>query len=149
MSVGDERNKINDIVKAYATHYHKTSVTWFRIVELKKIFLKNPILRLLIPTIRVDTSTTVLKTIGSLEKRDAIKAIYGKEIANEMLSFTASDKSLHLDINAYCSNQSYEGKKLQFILFINGRLVNCKTIRQTIESTFGTFLVMGEDNNIV
>ena len=33
MSVGDERNKISDVVKAYATHYHKTSVTWFRIVE--------------------------------------------------------------------------------------------------------------------
>ena len=89
-----------------------------------------------------------MKTIGSLEKKDAIKAIYGKEIANDMLHFTASDKGLHLDMNAYCSNQSYEGKKLQLILFINGRLVNCKTIRQTIESTFATFLVTGSSQTV-
>ena len=137
------------MVKAYATHYHKTSVTWFRIVE-NHIAKKAVLLigHLCIFHNRVDTSTTVLKTIGSLEKKDAIKAIYGKEIANDMLHFTATDKGLHLDMNAYCSNQSYEGKKLQLILFINGRLVNCKTIRQTIESTFATFLVTGSSQTV-
>ena len=57
MNVGDERNKIGDvgrlqlkilhllllIVRAYAVHYHKTSLTWFR----------------------VDNSTTVLKVWSS------------------------------------------------------------------------------------
>lgn len=61
MNVGDERNKIGDIgrlsakissssttlstfiVRAYAVHYHKTSLTWFR----------------------VDNSTTVLKVWGT------------------------------------------------------------------------------------
>ena len=57
-----------------------------------------------------------------------------------MLHFEASDKGLHLDISAFFTNQSYEGKKMQLILFINGRLVNCKTIRQTVEGVFATFL---------
>ena len=118
MSVGDERNKIGEVVRAYAVHYHRLTITWFR----------------------VDNSTTVLKTVGSLERRDAIRTIFGKDIAFEMLHFKASDKTLHLDMEAHCSNPSYEGKKLQLILFINGRLVNCKTIRQTIESVFATFV---------
>lgn len=81
-----------------------------------------------------------IKTVGSIEKKDAIRSVFGKEIAKDMLHFEASDKGLHLDISAFFSNQSYEGKKLQLILFINGRLVNCKTIRQTIEGVFATFL---------
>ena len=118
MSVGDERNKIGEIVRAYAVHYHRLMITWFR----------------------VDTNTAVLKTVGSLKRHDAIRSIFGKDIAFEMLHFKTTDKTLHLDIEAHCSNPSYEGKKLHLILFINGRLVNCKTIRQTIESVFATFV---------
>ena len=57
-----------------------------------------------------------------------------------MLSFEKIDSSIGVTVSAYHSNLSYEGKKFQFILFINNRLVNCKSIKQMVESVFATFL---------
>ena len=66
--------------------------------------------------------------------------MFGKEQGTNMLSFDKTDSSIGVSVSAYHSNLSYEGKKFQFILFINNRLVNCKSIKQMVESVFATFL---------
>ena len=69
-----------------------------------------------------------------------IKNVFGKEQGTNMLSFEKTDSSIGVTVSAYHSNLSYEGKKFHFILFINNRLVNCKSIKQMVESVFATFL---------
>ena len=75
MSIGDEQNKIGEIIKCYSIHYHHISFSLFK----------------------VDNSKNIIRTDG-IDKINTIKNIYGKEIGTEMNHFSERDDSINVTV---------------------------------------------------
>eukprot|EP01083_Nonionella_stella_P084629 234326_1 len=74
------------------------------------------------------------------DSRAAIRTIYGREIARELMEVTGADESVGLEFKGLVSNVNYSTKKLSFILFINERLVDCSSLRKSLLGAYGNFL---------
>lgn len=105
----DEFSKIFDVIARYAVHNHKIAFT------LKKHGENNSI-----------------KTQISESPVDIVRVIYGNDVANGLLEVKAEDANLKFKMHAYVSNANYSGKKGQFLLFINHRLVESKTLKKAL-----------------
>jgi len=91
---------------------------------------------------------------------DRVRAVYGAELAKSLVPFVARSEAQHsagaavagspgagLDSDAptfqcdgYVSGPSYSAKRSTFILFINGRLVECGLLRRALEAVYATVL---------
>ncbi|KAL7034711.1 hypothetical protein ACKWTF_008070 [Chironomus riparius] len=105
----DEFAKIFDCIAKYAVHNYKISFT------LKKHGENNSI-----------------KTQISESPIDIVRVIYGNEVANSLLKVQAGDENLKFKMEGCISNANYSGKKGQFLLFINHRLVESKNLKKAI-----------------
>lgn len=105
----DEFSKIFDVVSKYSVHNHSVSFT------LKKHGENN--------SIKTQISSTSI---------DPIRVIYGNEVANSLLKVCASDENLKFKMKGYVSKADYSGKKGQFLLFINHRLVESKSLKKAL-----------------
>jgi len=105
----DEFQKIYEVVSKYAVHNHTISFT------LKKFNENNSI-----------------KTQPSSTPIEAIRVIYGNNIANCLLDVNAADESLKFTMNALITKPDYDGKKGMFLLFINHRLVESKALKKAL-----------------
>lgn len=106
----EEFQKIYDVVSKYAIHNHQISFT------LKKHGENNAI-----------------KTSPSSSPVDIIRGIYGNLVANSLLDVHCSDdESYMFKMKGLVSGAEYSGKKRQFLLFINNRLVECKSLKKAI-----------------
>lgn len=105
----EEFQKIFDVVAKYSVHNHKVSFT------LKKFGENNSI-----------------KTSSSSSPVDTIRVLYGNSAANSLLDVSCSDDDLKFTMNGFISSAEFSGKKRHFLLFINHRLVECKTLKKAI-----------------
>jgi DNA mismatch repair protein MLH1 len=105
----DEFLKIYDVVAKYAVHNHQISFT------LKKF-----------------NETNSIKTLSSPSPVDAIRSIYSNNVANSLLEINCADKDLKFTMNGFISNVDFSGKKRNFLLFINHRLVDSKSLKKAI-----------------
>ena len=73
-----------------------------------------------------------IKTLPSSSPIDAIRSIYGNNVANSLLEVESSNKDLKFSMKSFISNVEYSGKKRNFLLFINHRLVESKSLKKAI-----------------
>jgi DNA mismatch repair protein MLH1 len=71
-----------------------------------------------------------INTPARLDKLGAIRNLFGQKIARELLDMKKSNPDIGCALAAMCSNASYNQPKLEFILFINNRLVDCSSIKK-------------------
>lgn len=107
--LSEEFLKIYEVVAKYAVHNHQVSFT------LKKFNENNSI-----------------KTLPSSSPIDAIRSIYGNNVANSLLDVNCADGNLKFTMDGFMSNVEYSGKKRNFLLFINHRLVDSKSLKKAI-----------------
>ncbi|KAK9820739.1 hypothetical protein WJX74_008211 [Apatococcus lobatus] len=95
-----------------------------------------------------------LHTLPTASRLDNIRAIYGPSVANNLLplkhktgdmdpavaSSTFSADSATFTAEGYISNASHQGKRSNFILFINGRAVDCSPLKRAIDALYATIL---------
>jgi DNA mismatch repair protein MLH1 len=74
---------------------------------------------------------------------DRIRQIHGSAVANELVSFKASDDRWGYKCEAWISNANYSSKRTSLLLFINHRSVDSAAIKKSIEQTYATFLPKG------
>ncbi|EFJ45006.1 hypothetical protein VOLCADRAFT_94705 [Volvox carteri f. nagariensis] len=96
---------------------------------------------------RPDISTTAT---GS--RVDAVRSVYGVEVARELLSLKVAvgsgtgpdvpvDGPMGLSVEGLISGANYStGKKTVLVLFINGRCVECSPLRRALEGLYGALL---------
>lgn len=105
----EEFAKIYDVVSKYAVHNYQLSFC------LKKFGESNSI-----------------KTCASSTPLDVIRIIYGANVANHLLDVSCDDDKLKFNMKALVSKADYSGKKRFFLLFINHRLVEAKSLKRAI-----------------
>lgn len=120
-SPSEEYAKILDVVGRYAVHC--TGVAFF----CKKF----------------GESSTSISTSSNASTVDCIRQIYSSAVANELISFEASDEKWGFKASGWTSNANYHIKKTTFLLFINHRSVDSSAIKKAIEQTYAVFLPKG------
>uniref|UniRef100_A0A0K8TEG6 DNA mismatch repair protein MLH1 n=1 Tax=Lygus hesperus TaxID=30085 RepID=A0A0K8TEG6_LYGHE len=117
----EEFVKIADVVGKYAVH--------------------NPAVGFILK--RQGETTSDIKTNPSSTHVDAIRAIYGENIARELMEVEFSHEVLKFKMHGYISNVNYSTKKQVFILFINNRLVDSTALRKAVEREYAIHLPSG------
>lgn len=68
-----------------------------------------------------------IRTPHNSNSTDNIKIIYGISIARELIEFSLENQQFKFTANGYITNVNFSTKKMQFLLFINHRLVDCQS----------------------
>eukprot|EP00898_Chlorokybus_atmophyticus_P001568 jgi/Chlat1/2411/Chrsp17S02666 len=74
---------------------------------------------------------------------DAIRSIYGPSVAKELIPIKTKedDESVgRFEAEGLISSANYSGKRTNFILFINERLVECTPLKRALEAGYATVL---------
>lgn len=134
----DEYQRILDVVTKYSIRYGETGVSF----TCKKFGISAPDLH---------TPSCASGADGTLEN---IRIAYGSQLAKELIPFqfnipqdsVQSDGSVN-KVDQLCvsavgriSNANYSHRKAIYIFFINNRLVECPSIRKTIETVYSEIL---------
>eukprot|EP01036_Dinobryon_divergens_P029375 gene29375-38458_t len=133
-NLNEEYQRILDVITKYSIHYGDKKISF----TCKKYGQNTP-----------DLHCPVNPTSNTLEN---IKVAFGSSIARELISFscstttTASSSSsssndgngevLSVSVEGKVTNANYSHKKAIYIIFINNRLVECASIRRTIENVY-------------
>ena len=117
-SPGEEFAKIADVVSKYAIHNSGVAFT------LKK----------------QGENMAAVRTASGASILDNIRTIYGTTVARELLEVNCENQRFVFKMHGYISNANYSVKKLQFLLFINHRLVDSSAMRKAIESLYEAYL---------
>ncbi|XP_065156578.1 DNA mismatch repair protein Mlh1 [Atheta coriaria] len=116
-SPGEEYSKVADVVGKYAVH--NSSVGF----SLKK------------------TGDSIdIRTMQNSSTVDNIRVVFGQAIAKELMEFSANDDAFKFAVNGHITNLNYSSKKMQFVLFINHRLVECLSLKRRIDQIYTTYL---------
>lgn len=114
----DEFQKIFDVVSKYSVHNHTISFA------LKKFGENNSI-----------------KTSPSSSPIEVIRTIYGSSVASSLLDVNCADENLKFKMRGFMSKGDYSGKKRHFLLFINHRLVESKSLKKAVfDDVYGAVL---------
>ncbi|XP_057659014.1 DNA mismatch repair protein Mlh1 [Diorhabda carinulata] len=116
-SAAEEYQKISDVVGKYAVHNAHVGFA------LKRSNESNDI-----------------RTNPNSNQVDNIRVIYGNGIARELIEFSMENEQFQFKVNGYISNVNYSPKKFQFLLFINHRLVDCQSLKRSIDHVYSTYL---------
>ena len=118
-NANDEFLRIASVVTQYAVHNSGVSFTCRRQGDAK-------------PAVHTPSGAT---------KLDAIKALYGPDVARELLEFSLPwHEGLQFSASGMVSKPNYNTKKMTFVLFINNRLVDNPALKRGIESVYAHFL---------
>lgn len=117
-SPGEEHAKIVDVVSKYAIHNSGVAFT------VKK----------------QGENLAEVRTMNSSSCLDNIRAIYGGSVARELLEVSCDHAKFGFKMHSYVSNANYSVKKLQFLLFINHRLVDSSALRKALEAVYEAYL---------
>ena len=86
---------------------------------------------------------TSISTPANTSTIDSIRQIYGSAIANELISYEASDKTWGFQASGWATNANYHVKKSTILIFINHRSVESSAIKKTLEQTYAAYLPKG------
>lgn len=81
-----------------------------------------------------------VRTNGGATVMDNIRAVYGMEIAKTLFNFQLNMSSLNVQVNAWAIKPSLALRNITFILFINGRLVECESLKRAVSAAYRPFL---------
>lgn len=72
-----------------------------------------------------------------------IKALYGPQVAKELLRFESEDVDLDYKCSGHATSTNYASKRTIMLLFINHRLVDCPSLKKSIENAYSALLPKG------
>jgi DNA mismatch repair protein MLH1 len=81
-----------------------------------------------------------VRTPQSSSLTENISTLYGASVGRELLAVSCENSRLGFKMSGHVTNANYSVKKLQFILFINHRLVDSASIRKAIECVYAAYL---------
>ncbi|KAJ3197516.1 DNA mismatch repair protein, partial [Dinochytrium kinnereticum] len=117
-NLNDEYNRILDVVTKYAIHNSRTSFT------CKK----------------VGSNTADVRTQQNATSLDNVRLVYGANIAKELLEVKERNDALECAVHGLISNANFNVKKMTFLLFINGRLVESTSLKKMLEALYSAYL---------
>ncbi|KAH7833211.1 hypothetical protein Vadar_004148 [Vaccinium darrowii] len=82
-------------------------------------------------------------SVATASRLDAIRSVYGVSVARNLMTIEASDddpSSSVFKMDGFISNSNYIAKKITMVLFINGRLVDCSSLKRAIEIVYAATL---------
>lgn len=124
-SATEEFQRISDVVAKYSVHNSTVSMC------LKKMGEINAVLR------------TAGGSVSS--KTDVIGAVYGADIARELLPIECTDDLYGFSANGYVTNINYSSKRFSFLLFINNRLVESAALKTALGQVYALYLAKGSN----
>lgn len=81
-----------------------------------------------------------VNTSAGATRLDVVRSLYGQEVVREVVPVEYSAPAYELQIHGLVTNANYHVKKLEFILFINNRLVESSTLRKAVETVYAQLL---------
>ena len=85
----------------------------------------------------------LMQTQSGATASENISCLYGSNIGKELLDISHEDKSLKLKITGSITNANCSTKKLNFLLFINNRLIDCPPLKHSLEAIYQNYLPKG------
>lgn len=90
----------------------------------------------------VDGNATTLQTAGNGDRRAILAALYGVEVARQMLEVQSSDEDMHL--TGFISPAAVtRSNRREITFFINGRWVSDTPLSQALLQAYHTLLMVG------
>jgi DNA mismatch repair protein MLH1 len=127
-SASEEYRGIVDVVARYAIRYSHVAFACKRLPDGAG---------------RASTGTLDVRTAAGARSEDNIRAAFGANLALELVQFEARLELYGIGVSAYATNPGFSMRKGLFVLFINGRLVNCGPLKRAVDATYATFLPKG------
>uniref|UniRef100_A0A146LK70 DNA mismatch repair protein Mlh1 n=1 Tax=Lygus hesperus TaxID=30085 RepID=A0A146LK70_LYGHE len=122
-TLSDEYIRILDVVQGYALHFHRHS---FSVIRRGKLEFR----------------------CNGYSVEEAVRAVYGTQLKNNCLSIGEIDekkieKRVECHVRGCISSASYNysgRKRLQYVFFVNNRLVQWRNLRQTVDLAYSKYL---------
>eukprot|EP01117_Protostelium_nocturnum_P019953 TRINITY_DN877_c0_g2_i1.p1 TRINITY_DN877_c0_g2~~TRINITY_DN877_c0_g2_i1.p1 ORF type:complete len:1104 (+),score=379.04 TRINITY_DN877_c0_g2_i1:496-3312(+) len=113
-----------------------TAEEYNKIVEvIKRYAIDNPTVGFSCK--KVGESTPEMATAPNGNLKDNIKSLFkDSALANSLIPISCENDFLGFKMNGQASNTEYVGSKRNFILFINKRLVTCKSMKRAISDSY-------------
>lgn len=127
-SSGEEYRGVVDIVSRYAIKYAGVAFICRRFPERSAGSSKTVIN---MPDVRTEVGASV---------QENIRAAFGSSVADELLELNTSLNEHEIRCHIRCTKPGFSMKKGVFILFINGRLVNCNPLKRAVNTVYSAFL---------
>lgn len=121
----DEYRLVLDVVTRYAIHYPQVSFVCRRQQSGSAS--------------RISSSSDFRTELNSTVSAN-IRNAFGSNLSHETLSFQLDVGRAETEVSAVVSTANYSVKKGIFILFVNGRLVECQPLKRSIWATYSSFL---------
>ena len=122
-SPADEYARNLDVITKYAVHYSGIAFT------CKKAVAGGG-----------GAGIADVNTMVGASVLDNLRVLYGPTIAKELVQFECQSTVHHFRLSGYVSNANYHVKRLQLLLFVNGRLVEHSGIKQTLTALYARYL---------
>jgi DNA mismatch repair protein MLH1 len=121
-SPAEEYSKILEVVERYATHYSGVSFSVKKHGE----------------------SIADIHTPAGASRAEVIRTIYGSAVAKELLPLDAVRvEECGVSLTGCMTTANYQSKRLVFILFINGRLVDHSNLKRVVDAAYASCLPRG------
>lgn len=89
---------------------------------------------------KADESQAAMHTSNRNKILDNIRILYGKNLSKELIEINHSNERLEYKVHGYVTNPNYNLQKQCYIIFINKRLVEVKSITKGLESVYAPYL---------
>ncbi|MDX9887806.1 MAG: DNA mismatch repair endonuclease MutL [Anaerovoracaceae bacterium] len=90
----------------------------------------------------INNDKMIFSTTGKEDREKIIALLYGKEVSNNLLPINYQDDRVHIEGFVSNLNQSKPNRRYQ-IYFVNGRVVENKTIQEAIAKAYEDKLILG------
>jgi DNA mismatch repair protein MLH1 len=127
---GEEYRAIVDVVTRYSIKYHHVAFVCRRLPEGSA-------------TGRAVAKGADVRTVSDSSAKENIRAAFGAFVGQELLDFDLDLAECGIKARGIATNPGFSMKKGIFILFINGRLVECGPLKRAIECSYSPFLPKG------
>ena len=92
---------------------------------------------------KLGDQTLYVRTQKESSRKDNIGAIFGHVISKELVDIELTNERLKFNMSGLISNVNFNTKKLNFLLFINNRLVECSALKRAINMVYNAYLPKG------
>lgn len=128
---GEEYRAIVDVVARYAIRYSSTSFVCKRLPDSGARGRGG------------STGSMDVRTSAGATVHENIRAAFGANVAQELVDFEMNLPERAISVRATATSASFSMRKGVFILFLNGRLVNCAPLKRAVDSAYTAFLPKG------